>query len=131
MRLETVNIELGGGDHAVVYKDVLRRTARLHEAELRKYMTPIEAVGEDGKVKLSELEKMETLPDVDYIVNMTNVDNDAINELFIINQVVEWSIDGPVNHDTIDNKLTREQYKVLVKEMDELYKPVPLVGSAS
>jgi len=131
MKLETVKIDLGGGDHAIVYKEVLRRTARLHEAELRKYMTPLEMIGKDGKVKMSELEKMETLPAVDYMVDMTNVDNDAINELFIVNQVVEWTIDGPVDHDTIDTKLTREQYKVLVKEMDRLYRPVPLVSGAS
>lgn len=131
MKLETVKIELGGGDYAVVYKEVLRRTARLHEAELRKYMTPLEMIGKDGKVKMSELEKMETLPTVDYMVDMTNVDNDAINEIFIVNQVVEWTIDGPVDHDTIDSKLTREQYKVLVKEMDGLYRPVPLAGGAS
>ncbi len=129
MKLETVRIELPGGEHAVVYKDVLRRTARLHEAFLRQYMRPI--TPPSGPVKMTDLEKMETMPKTDYTIDLNAIDNDAINELFIVNQVVEWSIDGPVAHDTIENKMTREQYKVLVKEMDRLYTPVPLAGSAS
>ena len=130
MKLETVKIDLGGGDHALVYKDVLRVTARLHEAELRKYMTPVEALGDGGKVLLSQLEKMETMPRADFLVDMSNVDNDAINDIFILNQTVEWSL-GPVDRHTLDMLMTREQYKVMVKEMDGLYKPVPLVDSAS
>jgi len=130
MKLQTVKVDLGNGDHATIYKDVLRVTARLHEAELRKYMTPVETFGKDGKILLSELEKMETMPSTEFLVDMTNIDNDAINEIFILNQVIEWSL-GPVDKDTLDTRMTREQYKILVKEMDGLYKPIPLAGSAS
>ena len=128
MKLQTVEIDLGGGESATVYKDVLRVTARLHEAELRKYMTLADE--SEGKVRLSELEQMETMPGPDFIVDMTNVDNDAINEIFILNQVVGWTL-GPVDKQTLDYAMTREQYKALVKEMDRLYKPVPLAGGAS
>lgn len=130
MKLETVKIELGNGEHAVVYKDVLRRTARLHQIELRKYMTPTQKL---GKVKMTDLERLETMPSIDYEINLDAIDqaaNDAINELFILNQVVEWSL-GPVTHDVIENGMTREQYNTLVQEMDRLYKPVPLADSAS
>jgi len=129
MKLETVKIDLGGGDHALVYKDVLRVTARLHEAELRKCMTRIEMFGDDGKVLLSELERMETEPKSDFLIDMDRVDNDAINEIFVLNQTVEWTL-GPVNRETLDRGMTREQYKAMVQEMDRLYKPVPLAGSA-
>lgn len=127
MKLETIRIDLGGGDYAVVYKDVLRRTARLHQAELRKYMTPLNKL---GKVKMSDIEKLDTLPSVDYEIDMDSIDNDAINELFIVNQVAEWSL-GDISRETIENGMTREQYNKLVQEMDGLYKPVPLAGSAS
>jgi len=130
MKLETVRIDLGSGDHALVYKDVLRVTARLHEAELRKYMTPVEAIGDGGKVLLSQLEKLETMPKTDFMIDMSNIDNDAINGIFILNQTVEWSL-GPVDNETLDRCMTREQYKAMVQEMDRLYKPVPLAGSAS
>ena len=130
MKLETIQIELGGGDHAVVYKDVLRVTARLHEAEIRKCMTLVDDSGAGGKMLLSALERMETAPNVDYMVDYAGIDNDAINNIFMLNQVVEWSL-GPVDKETIDTKMTREQYKVLAGEMDRLYKPVPLAGGAS
>lgn len=128
MKLETVTIDLGNGDHAVVFKDVLRVTARLHEAKLKEYMKPVGKPA--GPVKMSDLERMETMPKTDYTINLDDIDNDAINELFIVNQVQSWTIDGPVNHETIEHKMTREQYKILVQEMDRLYKPVPLAGSA-
>jgi len=130
MKLETVKVDLGGGDSAVIYKDVLRVTARLHEAELKQYMSPVKPLGDHGKVLLSELEKMETDPKAEFLVDMTNIDNDAINEIFILNQVVKWTL-GPVDKETLDRGMTREQYKVLVLEMDGLYKPVPFVKSAS
>jgi len=128
MKLETVTIELGGGDNAVVYKDVLRVTARLHEAKLKEYMKPVGKA--PSPVKMSDLERMETMPKTDYTIDLEAIDNDAINELFIVNQVQSWTIDGPVTHDTIERLMTREQYKILVQELDRLYKPVPLAGSA-
>jgi hypothetical protein len=141
MQLETVKIDLGGGDWAVVYKDVLRVTARLHEAELRKHMTPVK-VGKDGngKVLLSELDRDAVIPQMDYLVDIPSLreSDEIINEIYIFNQVVEWSF-GPFeradNHqllnpeairETIDYKMTREQYRTLVQEMDRLYKPLPL-----
>ncbi len=134
MKLETVRIECGGGHYAVVFKDKLRRTARLHEAELRKAMHPImdkSTMGQpDGQVKLSELEKMETMPEADFLIDAASIDNDAINEIFLVNQVIEWSLDGPVTHESIQ-AMPAMMYKKIVEEMDRLYKPVPLAGSAS
>lgn len=130
MKLETVTIDIGGGDTATAYKDVLRITARLHEAELRKYMLTVKSSDDDGLVALSELEKMETAPKPDVMVDLSSIDNDAINEVFILNQVTEWTL-GPVDKETLDRKMTREQYKRLVSALDEMYKPVPLAEGAS
>jgi hypothetical protein len=126
--METVRIELPGNAYATAFKDVLRKTARLHEAELRKVMTPIDAT--TGKVLLSELEAApQAQHKVDYKVDLLAIDQDKVNEIFILNQVAEWSF-GPVDYDTLENLVSREQYKALVKEFDRLYKPVPLAGSA-
>lgn len=129
MELEKVTIDLGHGDQAVVYKDVLRVTARLHEAELKKHMTPVE-VGNDGKVLLSKLEEVDTTsPKLDYLVDLRSIDDDTVNEIYILHQVVSWTL-GSVDLETLNNKMTNEQYKKLVKEMDKLYKPVPLASAA-
>jgi len=130
MQLQTVKVELGGGDTAIIYTDVLRITARLHEAELRKCMTLVDKSGKGGKALLSELEQMETMPKADFEIDMSKVDDDAINEIFVLNQVVKWTF-GAVDHETLETKVTREQYKALIKEMDRLYKPIPLAGSAA
>jgi len=132
MKLETVRIDCGGGHYAVVFKDKLRRTARLQEAELRKCLRPIEAgkPAAPDKLRLSELEKMETMPESDFIIDMAAIDNDAINEVFIINQVAEWSFGFPITHDSIEN-MPALAYKKIVEEMDGLYKPSPLADSAS
>lgn len=130
MELETVDIELPGGARVKAYKEVLRKTARLHEAELRKYMTPVDA--STGKVLQSELAAdPQAEHKVDYIIDLEAIDinKDKINEIFILNQVAEWPF-GPVTLDTLEGKVTSEQYKKLVEEFNRLYKPNPLPGAA-
>lgn len=128
MRLETFRIDLGDGDWADIYKEVLRVTARLHQAEMRKYMTITDKVGEGGKMLLSEMEKLKEMPKPDFYINFADVDDDAINEIYILNQVAEWSL-GPVDKETIDKGMTNKQYRTLVQEMDGLYKPLPLASN--
>lgn len=131
MKLETVKIDIGGGDTVTVYKEVLRVTARLHEAELKKCMTPVErADGNGGKMLLSDMERMETEPKRDFLVDTDSIDNDAINLIYMLNQTEDWTL-GPITAETVDRLMTRDQYKALVKELDVLYKPVPLVEGAA
>jgi hypothetical protein len=132
MRLETVRIDLGDGDYALAFREVIRRTARLHEAELRKYMTMVETPESKAKMLLTDAEKMETIPKAEFIIDREAViaHDDDINELYILNQVTEWSF-GPVDHDTLDTKVTKRQYKTLVTEMDRLYSQVPLPAGAT
>ena len=125
MELETVGIELGGGATATLFREVLWRTARLQEAELRKHMTLVDTAENNTKILLSELEKALTAPKPDYVVDLGSLEPDVINEIYILNQVVSWTF-GPVDKATLYGKVTRDQYKTLVKEMDRLYKPIPL-----
>lgn len=128
MQLQTTRIDLGDGDFAVIYNKVLRVTARLHEAELRKHMTPVLKDGGSLKVLASELEALADAPKLDYLIDLAAIDDNAVNEIYIFNQVAEWSF-GSVDLPTLEMKVTREQYKTLVREMDRLYKPLPLASA--
>jgi len=129
MELQTVRVELSNGGFAVLFKDVLRKTARLHEAELKKYMVPVETMADgSGKILISELQAGKEPPKKpDYLIDFNEIDPDSVNRIYLLNQVKEWSL-GPVDANTVDNLLTDDDYKALVKEMDRLYKPSPLVA---
>jgi hypothetical protein len=122
MELPTTRIDLRSG-YAIVFTDVLRKTARLHEAELRRAMTPADSKG----VKLSSLQAGIELVNPDYVVDFSKIDAEAVNRIYILNQVKEWSL-GPVTPEVYDTLLLDADYKTLVKEMDRLYKASPLVG---
>ena len=121
MKLTTAVIDLGDGDTATVYVDVLRITARLHEAELHRHMSP---VGKE-KVLLSQLESADVPPNSDYTIDLAGINDDDINEIFILHQVKEWTL-GPIDKHTLDYLMTKDQYRKLVREMDRLYRPLPL-----
>jgi hypothetical protein len=128
MEQPTTRIELPNGAWADVYREVLRKTARLQEAELRRHMTPVETMGSEAKLLLSELRAGKEPPkDGDYLVDFAAVDNDAINDTYILNQVREWSFGLPVTREAIDN-MPSAAYKALVEGMDRLYKTVPLAN---
>lgn len=131
MEIPTKRIELEDGSWAEVYAEELRITARLHQAEMRKCMVPVDdGIFTDGKVLVSALERMATVPKPEFYVDYSRLDNDAINEIFILHQVKAWSF-GEVDKDTLDYRVTSAQYKALVREMDALYQPVPLPGAGS
>jgi hypothetical protein len=119
----TVRVDLGNQQWAIIHREILHRTYRMHEALLRRYMSP---VGET-KIKMSDVEKDKKLPKIDYVLDVAQIDTNEVNELYILNQVIEWSL-GPVDHSTIENMLTRDQCIKLIQEMDRLYKPTPLAN---
>jgi len=129
MEQPTVRIELPGQAWAVIYRDVLRKTARLQEAELRRHMTPV--ASEAGrKMLLSELQAGKTPPkEGDYVIDFDAIDNDAINDMYMLNQTAEWSF-GPIASATLE-MMPSAAYKALAEEMDRLYKPVPLPKTAA
>jgi hypothetical protein len=110
--METTRIELEG-DFVLAYKDLMRKTARAVQTAYRKYMKA-------KPVPLAEIENL------DYEVDISAVDPDEIAEIIILNQVTEWSF-GPVTKDTLD-KMPNQKYLRLQKELDVLYKPVPLAA---
>ena len=121
MELKKVRIELPGETYAVVFKDILRKTARLHEEELKKAIKR----PDDTLISLKELKPGTSLPKPDIKLDWWDLDNGAINEIFILNQVAEWPF-GPIDRDTLEMKVSKEQYEKLVEEMDRLYQPSPL-----
>jgi hypothetical protein len=126
MEISKTRIELPDGGWAVLYTKVLRRTHRLHTNLLMDYLVPVEPPKPQLLSKLQDKMKFGEAPKPpDYTIDTTKIDNNKVNELFIFNQVVEWSF-GPVNYDTLETGVNREQYVALIKEMDRLYEPNPL-----
>jgi hypothetical protein len=125
LELPVVHIELENG-WADAYRERLRITARLHQAEMKRCMVPVDdETYKDGKAELSKLQELEVMPKPKFLVDTTLLDNDVINEIYILYQVRQWSF-GPVDKQTLDYGLTDTQYAQLVRELDALYKPIPL-----
>ncbi len=126
MEIQKVRIELPDNGWAVLYAKVLRRTHRLHTNLLMDYLIPVEPPKPQLLSKIQDKMKFGEAPKPpDYTIDTTKIDNNKVNELFIFNQVVEWSF-GPVDYDTLETCVNREQYVALIKEMDRLYEPNPL-----
>ncbi len=119
----TVKVGLTNGRVAFVYREVLHRTYRQHEDILRRAMTP----SGETTIKMSQLEAGKKMPKVDYVLDVTKLDMNEINVLYILNQVAEWSY-GPVTREVVENQLTRDDCILLVREMDRLYQPIPLAS---
>jgi hypothetical protein len=119
----TVRIPLTNGRVAFVYREVLHKTYRQHEDILRRAMT---ATG-DTTIKMSQVEDGKKMPKVDYVLDVSKLDMHEINELYILNQVAEWTY-GPVTHEVVEAQLTRDDCIILIREMDRLYQPLPLAS---
>ena len=84
----------------------------------------------DGKpVLLSEMQAGTAKLLNDYQVDIEAMDDDAVAEIFILNQVTEWAF-GNISHETIGN-VPSSKIQMLVKELNELYKPSPLAVTNS
>jgi hypothetical protein len=120
--METVRIELGDGDYAVVGKEVKHKTSVALEKLLRNSVSP------DDWVKLQAQLKGE--PDIIKrmaILDKIEVEGDDIINL--VNQTEELVIDGkpqPITVETFDN-MSSAKYETLKNEVNKLYSPVPLV----
>jgi hypothetical protein len=121
--LETKRIELGDGDYAVAIKELLHRTSRQVQQYYRRFMKPM------GKaVLLSDVQAGRAALLNDYEIDMASVDEDEVAEIFVLNQVTEWSF-GAVTSETItSNNMPSSKYEALKKELNELYKPAPFLG---
>ena len=111
-------IDLGGGDYAVMAKDLKHKTSRLVQSVQRKYIKPAAS-----KVLLSELKPGQGLYN-DAELDLSAYDPTEANHIMILNQVLEWSL-GPITEDTLEN-ISQKKYELLVAEVDRLYgSPLP------
>ncbi len=124
MEMLTTRVELGGGEWAELYVEVKQVTSRLHEAEVRKHVRPLE----DEPLLMSELSAGQKPWPSDGIVNAAAVDQSRVAEIYALYQVKAWSL-GPVDQQTIDD-LPKKLFNRLREEIDKLYDVPPLPGSA-
>jgi hypothetical protein len=70
----------------------------------------------------------------DFEIDTTSFDQQEQNDITLLNQLVQLSLGGqgygmpplsPITQDLLDGMFT-SKYDLLVKECDQLYKPVPL-----
>jgi len=116
--LPTKRIELGDNDYALAIIPLLHKTSRQVQAYYRPFMKLT------GKpVLLSDVQAGKANVLNDYEIDLNAVDDDAVAQIFIMNQVTEWSF-GDMNRETIDN-IPEDKYKLLVQELNGLYKPAP------
>ena len=117
--METVKIDLGDGDYAIAIKSLLHRTARA----VQEYYQPLmKLVGKP--VLLSEVQEGKAKLLNDFEIDTLHVDNDALLDIYIKNQVTEWSFgerDIKSLADIADSKV-----KLLSQELNRLYQPSPL-----
>ncbi len=116
-----VKVTLTNGRWAMIYREMLHKTFRQHQAVLQRYLVPTG----NTVAKMSDIEAGKKPPKIEYTIDFAKLDMYEINEIYLLNQVVEWSY-GPVTRTIIEEQLTRDDYLILVGEMDRLYQPSPL-----
>ncbi len=129
MAIETVTVDLGEGDSAVLYKELRHGTSRKVQEIYRPYLTKPEVV-EALKTGTDE-EKLKKL----YDIVAPTADITGAADILILGQVKEWTVGGqslPVTQESLDNLPERKRDK-LAKEANTLYGdvPLPLSGARS
>ncbi len=125
MEMLTKRVELGGGEWAELYAEVKQVTSRLHEAEVRKHVRPLET----EPLLMSELGTGQKPWPGDCIVNAAAVDQSRIAEIYVLYQVKSWSL-GLVDQQTVDD-MSKALFGRLRTEIDKLYDVPPLPGSVA
>jgi hypothetical protein len=121
--IPTTRVDLGGGHWAVLFNEVKRITARLHEGEIRRHLRPVE----EEPLLWSEIEGGQKPWPNDYLLNPADVDQARIAEIYALHQVKEWSF-GPVDQATLDD-MPRDAFIALRAAVDAHYESDPLAGS--
>jgi hypothetical protein len=132
--MQTVKVELGGGDYAVLLKEIRHKTTKFVREVVMKYQKPPEKPLTAAEVIATpELLKKE--------IDFSKVDMSEIQELTILNQLTELSLDGviyiqPENAKPFEptklisqrvmNDMSTSKYDLLSAEVDKLYGGNPL-----
>jgi hypothetical protein len=123
MEMKTIKVDLGGGHWAELYEQVKRKTARLHEDEIRKHFRPLET----DPLLMSELSSGQKPWPSDFVINPEAVDQSRIADIYALYQTARWSF-GEVCQDVLDD-MPRDQFKALKLAIDEAYEVDPLARS--
>ena len=124
MEIATERIDLGEGQWADMFTEVKRVTARLHEAEIRKHLRPVD----DRPLAFSDVLSGAREWPKDYLINPAAVDHGLVAEVYALHQVKAWSF-GPVTQETLDN-MPKRFFELLRNDIDERYQADPLQGAA-
>ena len=123
MEMPTERVDLRGNNWAELYVEMKRITARLHEAEIRKHMRPLD----ETPMLASELRSEARKWPEDFVIDTAAVDSGRVAEHYMLHQVKEWSF-GPVDQATIDD-MPKHAFDELRAEIDRRYVPNPLPAS--
>jgi len=119
MPIETKRFDLGGGDSAELYVELLHGTTRKVQAIYRPYLGRPE-VQEVLNSEMPEDEKVRAL----YKLVGDSADIAGATDLLLLGQVKEWSF-GPVTQENLDG-ITEKKREKLVLEANALYGDLPL-----
>jgi hypothetical protein len=118
--METVKIDLGDGDYAVVFKEMKHKTSNALQNLLRQ------TIGEQGFAELRiQLQKEPDIEKRKAILSQIPVEGDDI--VTILNQTESWSF-GEVIQTVIDD-MPESKYQILLSEVNRLYSQIPLAIS--
>lgn len=116
-----IRIELGDGDYAIVYPEMIHRTSRLLQKNI------LNTLGADGYQKLQA--DLKAAPDYNAqkaIIAKVAVEGEQ--NIILLNQVSEWSF-GAVTEQVLDTMPSRK-FDLLATEVEKLYSQPPLAGKA-
>jgi hypothetical protein len=115
--METVRIELGNGDYALVLKEMTHKTTKALQGLLRR------TLGEDAFISLQG--QLRTISDENKkkeILQKVTLEGD--DEIILLNQIKEWSF-GEVTAVVMDS-ISESKYTLLSVEVNKLYSSSPL-----
>jgi hypothetical protein len=115
--MDTVKLDLGDGDYAVLFKEIKHKTSKALQRLLRDSITPQEF----AQLQL-ELRKAKDNEEIKEILGRREIDGDDV--VTLVNQAESWSF-GTISKETIDN-MPETKYQLLLTEVNKLYSQVPL-----
>lgn len=120
-----INIDLGGGDTAIMLTEMRHGTQRRIEEITRPALiypeTQLKVA--DGKIIKAEIKSSEVG------IDWSKADLTAVDDACILGQVISWSF-GEVTREVLDT-LSQSKYKILKAKVDEVFVEVPLAGSGA
>jgi hypothetical protein len=126
--IPTEELDLGEGQWAVLYKELKHGTRAAVEEVTRQYMRFADGSNE---FKIKQGEGVKIPPGKTIVIDINKMDHVAINNIYILRQVKEWSFGEKVDELTL-NEVPSRFTEAIIKRCHELYKgPLPDSGGKS